>query len=173
MEEKVQEDGAIEDEYEGDDKEQCGICGRNFKSESLEKHEKVCKKVFATKRKAFDAKKTRIIDGEHAMMLKHQEHNEKKKGKFKENDKKKKTQNWKKQSNELRAVCNLKAGDDPLSIPSSIADDYISCNYCNRKYNEQAYNKHLNMCKNKHEKNIKKPTTNHSNKPKLGGKFKK
>lgn len=168
MEEKVQEDGAIEDEYEGDDKEQCGICGRSFKPEALEKHEKICKKVFATKRKAFDTKKTRIIDGEHAMMLKHQEHNEKKKGKFKEKEKKNKTQNWKKQSNELRAVCRLKEGDDPLSIPSSIADDYIPCQYCNRKYNEQAYNKHLNMCKNKFIKNTTKPKTNHSNKPNLG-----
>ena len=32
------------------------------------------------------------------------------------------------------------------SGPSSITDDYKHCNMCNRKYNENAYSKHLPTC---------------------------
>lgn len=32
------------------------------------------------------------------------------------------------------------------SAPSSITDDYVHCNMCNRKYNENAYSKHLPTC---------------------------
>lgn len=38
----------------------CAICGRTFKSESLEKHILICEKSAAKKRKPFDSSKQRI-----------------------------------------------------------------------------------------------------------------
>ena len=36
-------------------------------------------------------------------------------------------------------------------VPSAIPLDYTHCDYCNRNYNEEAYNKHLNGCKRRYE----------------------
>ena len=36
-------------------------------------------------------------------------------------------------------------------VPSAIPLDYTHCQYCNRNYNEEAYNKHLNGCKRRYE----------------------
>ena len=38
---------------------ECVTCGRRFIAEALQKHQKVCKKVFVQKRKVFDIKKVR------------------------------------------------------------------------------------------------------------------
>lgn len=37
-------------------REPCSTCGRKFNSEALQKHERICQKVFVQKRKAFDVK---------------------------------------------------------------------------------------------------------------------
>lgn len=78
----------------------CKECGRSFREEALIKHVRICKKVFKTKRKKFDTKKKRIIDSEHAMILRHAE-------KAENNPKLKlikarKKENWKIQSDILR-----------------------------------------------------------------------
>jgi len=44
-------------------REPCNTCGRKFNSAALEKHEKICQKVFVQKRKAFDMKDARKADG--------------------------------------------------------------------------------------------------------------
>lgn len=44
-------------------REPCNTCGRKFNSAALEKHEKICQKVFIQKRKAFDMKDARKADG--------------------------------------------------------------------------------------------------------------
>jgi zinc-finger of a C2HC-type len=55
--------GDDQDEYGGaggdEDRIECPTCGRKFVQESLEKHKKICKKVFVQKRKVFDVKKVR------------------------------------------------------------------------------------------------------------------
>lgn len=43
----------------------CSICGRNFASERLPKHEKVCAKATNSKRKVFDTRKHRSVGTEH------------------------------------------------------------------------------------------------------------
>lgn len=89
---------------------ECHTCGRKFNEDSYPKHAKVCKKVFASKRKTFDMKKQRIIDSEHATMLKHKEYEEKKMQKKGGNslnlkdEKNAKKAKWKKQSEEFRAI---------------------------------------------------------------------
>jgi len=52
-------------------------CGRRFKPKALEKHEKVCRKVFQSKRKAFNTAEQRKVDE-----LAELERNNKKKGPF-------------------------------------------------------------------------------------------
>lgn len=42
-------------------------------------------------------------------------------------------------------------GNDYGYMPSAVPMDYTHCQYCNRNYNEEAYNKHLNGCKRRYE----------------------
>lgn len=39
---------------------QCGICGRNFLEDRIAKHETICSKTAAKKRKVFDSTKARV-----------------------------------------------------------------------------------------------------------------
>lgn len=60
-------------------------------------------------------------------------------------------------------------------VPSAVPLDYTHCKYCNRNYNEEAYNKHLNGCKRRYEeaqmrnKITKKSGGNKGGKPQMGG----
>ena len=133
----------------------CPDCGRNFAQAALEKHIKICKKVFQDKRKAFDSKATRITDPEQARLMRKGEMNEKRQARLNNNNKatnSNKEPKWKKQSEEFRNIIHGKASN----VPSVLTDDYTLCQYCNRKYNEQAYNKHLEGCKRRfHEAQMK------------------
>jgi len=130
-------------------------------------------------RKAFDSKKSRIIDSEHAQILKRQELNEKKKGNVQVKQVKKASK-WQKQSEEFRAAMNCMKNYDPklplskqTQLPTSNYDDYIHCQYCNRKYNQNAYDKHINFCMRKAKESEIKPKGSISTKPNLNVKFKK
>lgn len=157
----------------------------------------------------------RIIDSDHAMMLKHKELQEKKMGKN-ALQQKPKSQKWKKQSEEFRAILKQnriiekeeamgnkytpsrggsKTGSGSINkgisntmntraytnIPSAITDDYTLCNMCSRKYNEQAYIKHLPTCERRTKdtmmKNKLKSNTSSAsafgNKPNMNTRFKK
>jgi hypothetical protein len=52
-------------------------CGRRFNEVALDRHVKVCQKVFQSKRKQFNTKAHRILDGEHAKLVKNAEMKEK------------------------------------------------------------------------------------------------
>jgi hypothetical protein len=186
----------IPNEDEIGDLHECNGCGRRFREEALQKHAKACKKVFQSKRKVFDAKKKRIIDSEHAMIMKQGEIEEKTNPKLKQIKLKKK--DWKKKSEMLRNVAAVnKTGTDFMKknsgnvvqitgknkVPTSNYDDLTFCNSCGRKYNEDAYNKHLNHCEKKDRENkmkgksnvnfnAAKPLTNNS-RPNLNAKFTK
>jgi hypothetical protein len=165
-------DETYNDDNDDGERIACQTCDRKFVPESYEKHAKVCKKVFASKRKAFDSKKHRIIDGEHAQILKRNELTDKKKGGGGAVVKKvNKAGKWKKQSEEFRAA--LRNANSGLPVPKQTNDDYTHCQYCGRNYNEQAYVKHLNWCKQKAMDNSKKPKMTTSMKPNLNMKFKK
>lgn len=53
-------------EYDdGGDLVECSAgCGRRFNSQAVEKHEKICRKVFQEKRKVFDSSEHRKLEGE-------------------------------------------------------------------------------------------------------------
>jgi len=152
---------------------------------------KNCKKVFQSKRKTFDTKKKRIIDSEHAMILKHAEVEEKQKSKLKSDAKLKKKSKWKKQSEELRNIAKLNTTDTKFNMPnnknmkgknvvpsnyggSSSNDDLTHCNICNRRYNEDAYKKHLNFCQKRSKDNeMKAKNKNNNNSKQTNSKYKK
>lgn len=51
---------------------------------------------------------------------------------------------------------NQRGGAGFVNTPSVITEDYTHCNMCNRKYNEQAYAKHLPTCERRtKEANLK------------------
>lgn len=48
-------------EAQEEDREECPSCGRKFNVSAMEKHLKICQKVFMQKRKVFDSKKMREV----------------------------------------------------------------------------------------------------------------
>jgi hypothetical protein len=93
------EDAKFEDCYE------CQGCGRKFKREALEKHKKVCKKVFQTKRKEFNAEDKRQVTREQKMLA---NKGKRKMATQKNLASKKKGKNWKKKSEGLKKFLKKK-----------------------------------------------------------------
>lgn len=107
-----------EDAEENDDPNliECMHCGRRFKEDAIEKHEGICKKIFCTQRKKFDTKKKRILDSEHAMLLKRQEKGDLADKKLQQ-VKAQKNQKWKKMSEEFRSI--IKANNTTTGFGSN------------------------------------------------------
>jgi hypothetical protein len=97
------------------------------------------------------------------MLVKNAELEEKKKSKMglnkdqKIKEANKKMPKWKMQSEQLRNQLKLGAeadsgkGDQP-KYDSKQHDGYTHCDLCSRRYNEDAYKKHLNFCQKKNQK---------------------
>ncbi|KAM3140131.1 Zinc finger C2HC domain-containing protein 1A [Paramecium bursaria] len=82
-------------------------CGRQFKPDVLEKHQKVCKQVFQQKRQEFNSKQMRIVTQDQQKLqrqgqIKEKQLQKQSKGKPPEDPK------WKKQSEELRQLAQKK-----------------------------------------------------------------
>jgi hypothetical protein len=92
----------IEDDDDGN-KYACRHCDRMFNEEAIDKHERICVKIFCQERKKFDMKSKRVLDSEHAMYMRKNE-KDKDKDKKKNDLKKGKTAKWKKQSEEFRSM---------------------------------------------------------------------
>ncbi len=117
------------------------------------------------------------------MLVKNAEKEEKKKEKIQSKKKEevnKKLPKWKRQSEMFRNIIkNGRIADSGgnVVVPKQ-QDDYdglVHCEICNRRYNEQAFNKHLPTCQRKQkEKQIKgKSSTNTNTKPNLNVRFNK
>lgn len=74
-------------------------CGRRFSTEAIDKHSMVCRKVFQQKRKKFDTKKQRVVEGEGQVTTQ----------KPRKEPKTKKNQ-WKQQSEAFRALMKMNKG---------------------------------------------------------------
>lgn len=99
----------MELELEAEDAEferlyECQQCGRSFKRDALEKHQKVCKKVFQLKRKEFETDQKRLVSKDQRILAA----KGKRKMQLDKNLKKKKGKNWKKQSEGLRSLIRKK-----------------------------------------------------------------
>ena len=117
----------------------CAKCGRNFTSDRISKHQKVCKvnskpkKVKMFHKKITDAEKKKIN--------------------------KNKTSKWKQQHEELMAymqygkqikAVEAKGGNirDLAPPPSSQNSNFLQCQFCARKFNPDSHAKHVAICKN-------------------------
>lgn len=153
-----------EEPFEGET-HACPDCGRKFAAEPFAKHIKICKKVFASKRKVFDSSKMRI---EGIPELKSLVEGKKKSGSrsnvIQQSNSESKQSSWKEQSKAFREVMkaarNAKRAEEtgePYIAPSTpyIDPSFIQCPNCQRRFNSKAAERHIPLCKNI----IAKPST--------------
>lgn len=155
------------DEYAEDDMEmrQCSTCQRRFNVDSFEKHSRVCAKVFAGQRKVFNMKAKRL-EGTGAEKV------QKKGGAASGGDNarslnpterpiKSKQVDWKQKSNAFREAMKasrdvskaLKEGRElPPPKPSAPDPSLIQCEYCSRRFNEKAAERHIPFCREKSQR---------------------
>ena len=137
---------------------QCTLgCGRKFNVNSIKKHMKICKKVFQSKRKTFDSSKARtegVIEEKAMGKGKGSKQTTQVSSKTLANNKK---NLWKKQSDAFRSMLKQGKGQ-PLSQQEEKdlqntfeeAQGLTPCNFCGRKFNDNAAKKHIPFCENKH-----------------------
>ncbi|GBG31944.1 Zinc finger C2HC domain-containing protein CBG14627 [Hondaea fermentalgiana] len=145
----------------------CPSCGRKFRKPTLEKHSKVCKKVFKQKREAFDTTQARLKgvmqNPDDARVVKSAlSKGASRAGAARASSgatKKSGGNKWKKQSQALREamkynkiLAKAKAdGKDISSVPppptSQDDSDLVPCPHCGRTFNEKAAERHIPRCK--------------------------
>uniref|UniRef100_A0A672SPU1 Zinc finger C2HC domain-containing protein 1A n=1 Tax=Sinocyclocheilus grahami TaxID=75366 RepID=A0A672SPU1_SINGR len=124
----------------------CKICGRNFFSKVLKKHVPICQKTAAKKRKVFDSSRQRA-EGTDIPTLKPIKPKP---------EPPKKQSNWRRKHEEFIATIRAAKGLDqvmkdggplPPPPPPSYDPDYIQCPYCQRRFSENAADRHIKFCK--------------------------
>ncbi|XP_065191404.1 zinc finger C2HC domain-containing protein 1A-like isoform X1 [Sycon ciliatum] len=151
----------------------CGICGRTFYPEVLARHQGICQKSAAKKRKVFDSRKARIqgTDMEKAMV----EAQFRKKTTVEEPSAKGgksrrpggghedraiegKKNNWRTQHENFiaairgaREVTKAMKTGAPLPPPPPPAEnpDYVKCDFCTRRFKPEAAERHIPFCRDK------------------------
>ncbi|KAG1674593.1 hypothetical protein FOA52_001842 [Chlamydomonas sp. UWO 241] len=132
---------------------ECRSCGRRFAPEALEKHARVCSKVFGSKRKVYDVSKARVEGTDAAQFAR-------KAGRAPPPKKvapKGAVPKWKAQSNQLQeAMRNMREvkvrlanGEDIRNIPvapSTHDPSLVQCPHCGRRFNEKAADRHIGHC---------------------------
>ncbi|XP_030071596.1 zinc finger C2HC domain-containing protein 1A isoform X2 [Microcaecilia unicolor] len=124
----------------------CKICGRTFFHSTLKKHIPICQKMVTKKRKTFDSSRQRA-EGTDITTVKPVKPRV---------EPPKKPSNWRRKHEEflatMRAVKGLgkslkEGGELPPPPPPSYDPDYIQCPFCQRRFNENAAERHINFCK--------------------------
>ncbi|XP_028623150.1 zinc finger C2HC domain-containing protein 1A [Grammomys surdaster] len=124
----------------------CKICGRTFFPLALKKHGPICQKTATKKRKTFDSSRQRA-EGTDIPTVKPLKPRP---------EPPKKPSNWRRKHEEFIATIRAAKGLDqalkeggklPPPPPPSYDPDYIQCPYCQRRFNENAADRHINFCK--------------------------
>ncbi|XP_077126813.1 zinc finger C2HC domain-containing protein 1A isoform X1 [Ranitomeya variabilis] len=124
----------------------CKICGRTFLPPALKKHTPICQKSAVKKRKVFDSSRQRA-EGTEISTVKPI------KAKL---EPPKKQSNWRRKHEDfiatIRAAKGLdqiikEGGELPPPPPPSYDPDYVQCPYCQRRFNENAADRHISFCK--------------------------
>lgn len=145
----------------------CPDCGRKFNAESLDKHIRICKKVFQQKRKQFNSAANRWASLDNAEdVIAHAKKIEREREKAteaRENNHGAAAQNvpkWKQKSLAFRqAILNAKAstGDaeaqakadeirEELKLAGDVDSDMTRCPHCSRTFNKEAGERHIAIC---------------------------
>ncbi|XP_050666054.1 zinc finger C2HC domain-containing protein 1C isoform X2 [Leptidea sinapis] len=132
----------------------CATCGRHFAPDRLAKHQDICRKTHAKKRKPYDVLKHRLAGTEAEPFI-----SKLRKPPSQSNTKGTKSlnSNWRKQHEEfiqaIRAAkqvqAHLNAGgklSDLPPPPPSENPDYVQCPHCNRRFNQGAAERHIPKC---------------------------
>ncbi|XP_066534745.1 zinc finger C2HC domain-containing protein 1A isoform X2 [Hoplias malabaricus] len=124
----------------------CKICGRSFFSKVLKKHVPICQKSAVKKRKVFDSSRQRA-EGTDISTVKPLKPKP---------EPPKKQSNWRRKHEDfiatIRAAKGLNqvikdGGPLPPPPPPSYDPDYIQCPFCQRRFSENAADRHIKFCK--------------------------
>ncbi|KAG7390548.1 Zinc finger C2HC domain-containing protein 1A [Phytophthora pseudosyringae] len=154
--------------------EQCHNCSRKFNIASFQKHQKICEKVFSGQRKVFNMAAKRLEGTEAEKIAREAKSKNSSNGARKtpmaateKPIKAKGGADWKQKSDMFRNAMKasrdvskaLKEGKElPPMIPSAPDPSLIQCEYCSRRFNEKAAERHINFCREKSQRdNIKGP----------------
>ena len=143
------------DEYENDNGElvQCSMgCGRMFSENIISKHEKVCLKVFQSKRKAFNSAAHRApevegFDKPPNTTLNKTQSQKQKQAPIKEE--KSNIPKWKQQSLAFRAGLKQSKNIPMTAEEKKVQEDMdtrVQCQYCGRKFEELVAQRHIPFC---------------------------
>merc|ERR1711971_75843 len=133
----------------------CNQCGRKFSHKALQRHIKICKKVFGQKRKAF---KNKAVDDE-ALKAKRNSNQAAIEAELKRKKEQAKIK-WKAESSMLRNAIKsskmiekaMKEGKSIKDIPNmpdmSVPDTRVPCPHCGRKFAEETAKRHIPKCQN-------------------------
>ncbi|XP_033726534.1 zinc finger C2HC domain-containing protein 1A-like [Pecten maximus] len=145
----------------------CRSCGRQFVPESLAKHESICMKQAAKKRKVFDSTKQRAEGSDVSYrQMKQAQKKEVKPPKS----------NWRAQHQDFistirsakQVTIAMERGEPlPPPPPPSINPDYVQCPHCGRRFNEKAASRHIGFCKEQQKRIGSKPQPNANAKAKM------
>ncbi|XP_028659269.1 zinc finger C2HC domain-containing protein 1A [Erpetoichthys calabaricus] len=136
------------EEKEGPDEDliPCKICGRTFFQAVIKKHITICQTHTTKRRKIFDSSRQRA-EGTDISTVKPLKPKA---------EPPKKSSNWRRKHEDfiatIRAAKNLTqtikdGGPLPPPPPPSYDPDYIQCPYCQRRFSENAAERHINFCK--------------------------
>ncbi|KAG1707296.1 hypothetical protein DVH05_026490 [Phytophthora capsici] len=153
--------------------EQCHNCSRKFNIVSFTKHQKICEKVFTGQRKVFNMTAKRLEGTEAEKLAREAKAKTKASGGGRKAPlsateqpiKVKSAADWKQKSEMFRNAMKasrdvtkaLKEGKElPPAMPSAPDPSLIQCEYCSRRFNEKAAERHINFCREKSQRdNIK------------------
>lgn len=134
----------------------CSICQRTFSEEAIERHLKICEKSSRKVRKAFNSENQRkVVDGTvNSFSTKFANKTKPKAVPQKKNNWREKHQEF---INNIRAAKGvdqaIKQGKElPPPPPPAANLDYVSCPYCERRFNENAAERHIKFCGDQHKR---------------------
>ncbi|KAM3838244.1 zinc finger C2HC domain-containing protein 1A-like, partial [Diretmus argenteus] len=153
----------------------CKICGRNFFPTVLKKHTVICQKAAAKKRKVFDSSRQRA-EGTDIPVVKPIKPKSHSSASTEKAEPPKKPSSWRRKHEDfiatIRAAKGLTqvikdGGPLPPPPPPSYDPDYIQCSYCQRRFSENAADRHIKFCREQHARmpnkgkpvDVKKPAT--------------
>ncbi|MEQ2221747.1 Zinc finger C2HC domain-containing protein 1A, partial [Ilyodon furcidens] len=136
------------------DLSQCKTCKRWFFPKVLEKHANICQKTATKRRKIFDSSRQRA-EGTEISTLKPIKPKLQSSAASQKAEPPKKPSNWRKKHEDfITTIRAAKAatqavkdgGPLPPPPPPSYDPDYIQCPYCQRRFNENAADRHIKFC---------------------------
>ncbi|GAB9464212.1 hypothetical protein Gpo141_00001652 [Globisporangium polare] len=150
---------------QSEEMEECDNCHRRFNLTSFPKHRKICEKVFSAQRKVFNMAAKRLEGTEAEKIAKKASSSS---GKGGANSKKgavaadekplNKKPDWKSKSSAFRDAMKvsrdvtvaLKEGRElPPMKPSAPDPSLIQCEFCSRRFNDKAAERHITFCREK------------------------